>query len=115
MITFLFIELFGLIRNEPIESILLKSLGAFIVFIILGNIICAFVDPVTKDKAGDASKPQAAKGEKLDVKVGAAAAPSANPAQGQEPALEAMKRETLELAREKPKEMAKAVEAMISK
>jgi flagellar biosynthesis/type III secretory pathway M-ring protein FliF/YscJ len=113
MLTFLFSELFGLIKNEPIPTVLLKSIGAFILFLIIGNMLAAFIEPKAKKEDADSmvASPRIKPAGINQHGLNAAAGLTMN---NEEQKTEALKQEALQLAREKPKEVAKVFETLIS-
>lgn len=116
-LTFLLIELIGLLKGEPVGSILFKSLGAFVVLFSLGTLLSKSLGQIKKKEEGEQpQKPAAAgtQGSTLKDVVGAptlAQAPEAS-ASSQD---EAYKQEAIRLAREKPKEVAQMFEVLINK
>jgi hypothetical protein len=113
-LTFLLIELIGLIKGDPIGSILLKSLGAFAVLFSLGTIVTKLFESMakTEDEADDKEAALKTVTLKGAVSVPGVEQPAVATVDAQ---TEMYKQEAIRLAREKPKEVAQMFEALINK
>jgi hypothetical protein len=101
-LAFLFMELVGLVYGVNLQTLLFRSVGVFILFLIFGNIVASIVDGILREKSE--SDTQA---DGIDATAGANSAPPEAIANAESGVLKDIK--------QRPQESARAMEALINK
>lgn len=115
-LTFLLIELIGLIKGEPVGSILLKSVGSFVVLFFLGDALAKYFGPIKAKEEPTVDQEVSVGGSNVNTSKDAVSTPTL--VQGPvttDSQTEMYKQEAIRLAREKPKEVAQIFETLINK